>query len=396
MHHRRILTQLAPLLLLGTVSCDRSLPASPQVSAPPVTVQTPSFRAVETFEVYAGETAATETVEIRARLTGFLESVNFEPSQLVEQGDLLFTIESGEFEAKLASAEASLAQAEAASQLMQVTVEKAQTAFERGGLTEIELEEAKAKLKQAEATVQAARAAVDAAELQLSYTQIIAPLTGRISRELVSIGNLLSGSQGTLLTTIVQDDPINVYFRLNERELLRFLQARPPGGEGRARGTVQAELELLDGTRYPQKGLIDFAENRIDPTTGTLEVRATFPNEGNLLFPGMFVRLLLSRPDTESPSCLVPEAALMRDLAGPFVLVVGEQNIVQRRSIEIGRRLGEERLVVSGLSPEDRVIVSGLQRAIPGNPVTPQAAARSVPVEPTPADDASDNDTTGA
>jgi RND family efflux transporter MFP subunit len=396
---QRLLPHLALVLLLCAASCDRSQPAPPQAAAPPVTVQTPSFRSVETFDIYAGETAATESVEIRARLTGFLESVNFEPSQVVEQGDLLFTIESGEFEARLAAAQASLAQAEAARDLMRVTRDKAQTAFDRGGVSEIELEEAKAKLEQAEATVQSAKASVDSAELQLSYTQITAPLSGRISRELVSIGNLLSAAQGTLLTTIVQDDPINVYFELNERQLLRFLQARPPKEEGRRRDTVRVQLELLDGTRYEQMGTIDFAENRIDPSTGTLEVRATFPNDSELLYPGMFVRLLLPRTGSESESCLIPEVALMRDLAGPFVLVVGEQNIVERRSVELGERLGEERLIVSGLNPEDRVIVNGLQRAIPGNPVAPQEAAASEPTEPAPAAPAdeqnSDNDSTG-
>jgi RND family efflux transporter MFP subunit len=370
----------AAFALCGCEKSGEFVPPPP----PQVTVQPPSVREVTTYREFTGRTEAVDTVEVRARVKGFLESVDFEPGAKVragdpgdesDPGDLLFTIESAPFVAAVDSARAALAQQVAAQELAQVTLDRAQTAYDKGAVSEIEMAEKRAELDAAKAAVDAAQAALQTAEIDLSYTRIYAPISGRISRELVSVGNLVGAGESTLLTTIVQDDPIYAYVNISERDLLRYLAEGRPSRRPREQRT-HVLLQTADGETYKHEGEVDFADNRVDSTTGTVQVRAVFPNPDGKLFPGLFVRVLA--PDETGEQMLVPEVALLRDLAGAYVLVADDEDIVQRRDVQLGSRIQTERIIASGLEPGDRVIVNGIQRAIPGNPVSPQEAGSTV------------------
>jgi RND family efflux transporter MFP subunit len=381
------LSIVAVMPALLCAACVKKPEQAPAVVPPTVTVQTPQVREVTTYEEFVGRCEAVQSVELRARVTGILETQEFEDSQIVNEGDLLFTIEDAPYRAAVASAQAALAAREADLHLAQINLDKAQQAYEREAVTEIEMAKVTADRDAAQAAVQGAQAALDTAKIDLGYTKIYAPMTGRISRALIDVGNLIGGLPPTPLTSIVQDDPVHVFFDVDERSVLKRLEERPrETRDGRER--LPAFLQLLDGTRYGESGVIDYAANRIDANTGTLTVRASIPNPNGRLYAGMFVRVLL--PDETGEQLLIPEVALQRDLAGSYVLVVDEHNIVNRRILELGRRVDTLRIVRAGLAPTDRVIVNGLQRAIDGQPVTPQEAPPppSPSTAPTVADDA--------
>jgi RND family efflux transporter MFP subunit len=389
---RRIGVAGCALLVFGCRQSNEFQPPPP----PAVEVQAPAVREVTTYQEFVGRGEAVDMVEIRARVKGFLESVEFEPSQKVEVGQLLFRIEPEPFEAAVASAEAELAGAEAALELAEVTRDRARSAYEKGAVTDIEMAEKEAQVDAAKAAVKAAQARIDTTRIDLGYTEIRSPITGRISRELVDVGNLVGSGESTLLTTVVQDNPLYVYFDIDERVVLEYLESRPRA-DRTSQNNLQVLLELVDGSRYREAGVVDFAENRINPMTGTLQVRATFPNDEGKLYAGMFGRILI--PDETGAQMLVPEVALLRDLAGAYLLVADESNIVQRRDVTLGGQVDGDRIITDGLEPTDRVIVNGIQRAIPGNPVTPEAVsgdagADESPTEPDvhPAPPASDNE----
>jgi RND family efflux transporter MFP subunit len=365
----QLLTGMAGCALLA-IGCQQSNEFQPP-PPPAVEVQRPSVREVTTYVEFVGRGEAVETVEVRARVKGFLESVEFEPSQKVEVGQLLFRIEPEPFEAAVASAEAELAGAEAALELAKVTRDRARSAYEKGAVTDIEMAEKEAQVDAAEASVKAARARIQTAEIDLGYTEIRSPIDGRISRELVDVGNLVGSGESTLLTTVIQDNPLYVYFDIDERVVLEYLKNRPRS-DRTSESNLKVLMELVDGTRYPEAGMVDFAENRINPMTGTLQIRATFPNDEGKLYAGMFGRILI--PDETGEQMLVPEVALLRDLAGAYLLVADESNIVQRRDVTLGGQVDRDRIITDGLEPTDRVIVNGIQRAIPGNPVTAEEA----------------------
>ena len=367
----------APLVAAGCGQKNVFEPPPP----PAVTVQRPIQREVTLYEDFVGRTDASETVEIRARVKGFLETVEFEPGQIVRKGDPLFTIEPESFEATVASATAELAQTTAARKLAYATLKRAEVAYAKDAVSDLEMMERRAQLDAAEAAEQRAQAKLDNTKLDLSYTKIHAPIKGRVSREFVTIGNLVGANEATLLTTIVKDDPIHAYFNINERDLLPYLEHRRTDDRP-DRAEVPARLQFSDGRDYEHEGEIDFADNTVDPLTGTIHVRAVFANPVGALIPGLFVRVLL--PQEKREVTMVPELALQRDLIGQFLLVVNDENVVERRDVALGQRLGELRIIESGLEGSDRVIVKGLQRARPDITV--------VPDEETPADAA----TTGA
>lgn len=356
------------VLLAALIGCEKPnefVPPAPRT----VSVAVPIEREVTNYVEFTGRTDATETVEIRARVKGFLETVDFTPAQLVEAGDQLFTIEREPFEAALDAARAQVARSQAEVELSTTTSERFRQAFDLGAATELEVAEAEAKEKVARANLQASGAAVVEAEINLSYTTITSPIQGRMSRELVDAGNLVGAGESTLLTSVVQDDPLYVYFTVNERELLQYLEHRPePGKESPTKNKVQ--LRLADGRLYGRPGTIDFTDNRIDPLTGTLQVRAIFPNPDALLYPGLFARLRI--PIETKTAMLVPDVAIQRDIQGYFVYVVNAENRVERRNIDRGAKHGRLRVVHSGLKLDDRVVVNGIQRARAGIQVQPE------------------------
>ncbi len=278
--------------------------------------------------------------------------------------------------------------AEAARDLADATLKRVEKAAETKAVSEIDVLISKAELAGAQAAIDSAKAALEEAKIQLGYTKISSPIAGRISRTLFTEGNLVGQSEPTLLTTVRQMNPMHVYFTVGERDLLRFIKNRP---EGRTLAETPEEerqkfvIQLSDGTEYPHKGVADYVDNRVDPTTGTITLRVKVPNPDNQLFPGLFVRVRV--PQAKSGAILVPEVAVQRDLAGYFVMLVDEKNTVERASVTVGSKLGSDRVIEEGLDPASRVIVNGLQRARPGIQVTLQKSAAPEPSPPeTPAE----------
>ena len=341
-----------------------------QPPPPQVTVQNPMQKDVTIYRSFPCRTEAAQTIEIRARVAGFLRSVEFTPGDLVKKDQVLFRIEPDQYEATLETARSQLTQAEASQKLAKTTLERKTKAFKTQAISELDLLSSQAELDSAIAAVRAAKAAVEQAELNLSYTEIKAPSAGRIGRDMVNIGNLVgAGGQATLLTTLVVQNPAYVYAELDERSFLPFLRKTyiekkdPP----------KVKLTLADGVEYSETGLPDYIDPQLDPDTGTVTVRAVFENPDELLRPGMFARLLVPRELKDA--ILIPELSLQRDMVGTYVFVVDDKNLVEQRYIELGANAGDgQRQVVKGLTTDDQVIIAGFQRARPGAPVQAQPA----------------------
>jgi RND family efflux transporter MFP subunit len=366
------------LLLLGSVPWLAGCPKNEYVPPPPpnVTVAQPVEQPVTEFLEFTGRTDAFETVEVRARVQGFLEKTHFEDGAPVEAGDLLYTIEQGPYKASLQSAQAQLAQAEAEINRTQFDYNKMQDLYKESMANDQELSDAKSAYEAAQAAKLAADAAIASATLDLGYTEIRAPIAGTTDRSRVDVGNLVGRGEPTLLTTIVRRDPIYVYFNANERDALRFRRERIES-ERAGRPDAPVHLVLVDGSEYPITGRIDYVDNEIDPNTGTIQVRAVFDNPDELILPGLFVRVRI--PLETKEAILVPESALQRDLAGYFLLVADESGKVARADVEIGMLADRFRAIESGLKGDERVIVNGLQRARPGVTVTVETTTLEVP-----------------
>ena len=359
------------LLFFGAVlaGCagDEQAPFTP----PEVTVARPIEKPVTLFAEFTGTTEAMESVDVLARVEGFLEQVHFEDSADVEQGALLFEIEPDQFEARVKQGAAEMEAAQAELLFAESELKRMQQLVDRGVITQSELEIKTAHRDKAKAAVALSRAALDEAELNLSYTNVHAPIAGRVSRKLVDMGNLVGSNGNVLLTTIVQLDPIYAYFNISERVLVdtqrRNQQQNPEGIEER---TIEAYMAIGNEKDFSYHGEIDFIDNRVNPDTGTIQVRARFANSKKLLQPGMFVRVRI--PLQVHDAVVIEERALGTDLGGKFVLVVGEKNIVEHRPVQIGPLDGGMRVIEEGLSPGELYVVNGLLRARPGMPVTPQ------------------------
>ncbi len=357
-------------LVLG--ACDRSANEYAPPPPPSVVVAHPLVEdVVETLD-FPARVAAQASVEIRARVSGSLEEVGFEEGSVVEEGALLFRIEQAPYVAQRDLSAATVQRMKAQLDLAETRLARAQQAFERDAVSEIEIIQTRAERDQAAAELAAAEAQLEAAEIELSYTTIAAPLRGRASRARVDKGNLVGAGEATLLTTLVDDDIIEVNFDVDERELIRLIEMR--GGRrsnpaDRSERTI-ARIALADGSAYPLEGYLDFGDNRINPATGTIRVRAIFENPDSMLVDGMFCRV--SVPIRSREAMTIPEAAVSRDASGSFVLVVGADNVVERRKVTLGQRTQERLVALEGLEAEDRIIVAGVQRARDGMTVDPQ------------------------
>lgn len=344
-----------------------------------VTVSKPVQKPVTDYAEYTGTVEAVESVEVRARVEGTLESMRFKPGARVKVGELLFVIDPRPFQAKLEEANAELAKRQAELKHTEASMQKKEMAFKVKAVSEIEAIQARAEYDMTKAAIQAALAAIRTAELNLSYTKIHAPVSGRISRNLVDVGNLVGAGERTLLATIVNDDPVYVYFNVNERDLLNFQQSRDSGDAPTSRnGEPRICLGLSNQEGYPFEGRIDYIDNRLSQSTGTIQVRGVFANKDHRLLPGLFARIQAPVAHRES-ALLAPDSAVGSDQRGEFLLVVNAQNVVEYRPVVTGALIGNDRVIESGISPEDRLIVSGLQRAIPGLPVNPTEALAKAP-----------------
>jgi RND family efflux transporter MFP subunit len=356
---------------LFAAACGRGNEYAPP-PPPEVTVSHPVEREVTIHGEFTGHTVAIATLDIRARVQGYLESVHFTPGSTVKKGDLLFVIEPTLFQAQVNQAKATLAAKEADYRAAQQQLEITQTIFQKSAGSRTDLVAKTQARDLAKAELENARANLAAAELNLSYTHIYAPFDGVIDRNLVDVGNLVGSGGATLLATIVQSDPIYAYFQMSEAELLRYRQERG-AAEGTADPGDEARLALATDTGFPHVGRVDYTSNRVDPETGTIELRAVFPNADRALVPGLFARVRL--PMSHQQAVLVPDAAIGSDQGGQYVLLANDKNLVEYRRVHVGPTVDDDqRVIIDGVGPADWVIVNGLQRARSGVEVKPVRA----------------------
>jgi RND family efflux transporter MFP subunit len=333
---------------------------------PDVAVARPVEREVTTYGEFTGRTVSVESVDVRARVQGILQEMSFKPGTEVAKGALLFVVEPTLYEARVQQSEADLAGAEAKARAADEQLAITEEIFARKAGSKADLVQKTQARDEARAAVARARADLAAAKLDLSYTHVYAPISGRIDRNYVDVGNLVGAGQATLLATIVREKPIFVYFDVSERDLLEHPELLDRAKQGGAR---EVFLALVDESGFPREGTLDYSSNRVDPSTGTIELRAVFPNDDGRIVPGLFVRVRV--PYERGRSLLVPDDAVLSDQRGRYVLVVGEKDVVEQRPVATGPLEGRLRVIASGLRPDDRVVVRGLQRARPGSPVHP-------------------------
>jgi len=380
---RRGLLVGVPLVLVAWGGYAITHHGNAAVAAPPppvVTVATPITRSIDQWDDYVGRFEATKTVEVRPRVSGQIVGVHFKDGAIVRKGDLLFTIDPRPFAAALAEARASVASARSDLNLARANLARALKLIDVDAVSQSDVDQLRAKQQAAQAALAGAEAQVRAHALDLSFTQVRAPISGRISDRRVDAGNLVAGGDGqsaTLLTTINALDPI--YFSFDASEAL-FLKTKRAEQKGEAPSPV--EVKLQDETAYRWKGHLDFTDNGLDPRSGTIRVRAVIDNPGLFLTPGMFGNARLSSGGT-SQALLVPDAAIETDQARKLVMVVGKDGTAQAKPVELGPVVQGLRVIRSGLSPQDRVIVSDPELAQPGGKVVAKPGA----VAPVAADD---------
>jgi len=358
----------AVMLVVLKIKSNLTPPQMPQMPAPRVTTSLPIRKSVSSFHEFTGSTEATQSIDIRARIAGYLQDIKFVGNTDVKKGDVLFTIEPDSYQAKRDRAYANLKSAEAELLRNQKDLERMEKAVKSNSVSKQTVSTVRSQRDQAQSAVLASKASLAEAELELGYTKVCAPIDGRVSRHFVDSGNLIGSSGNTLLARIVDIDSVYVYFKVNERILLRRLKERAKESEDKS--DVEVFIGLTDEDGHPHKGRIDYVDNRVDPETGTVDVRAIVPNPDKVILPGMFVRI--NAPNgTNDNALLVEEKALGTDFNGKYLLVVGEKNIVQPRPVVIGELIDGMRVIHKGLNDGEAYIVSGLQFARPGMPVTP-------------------------
>ena len=345
--------------------CGGCKPKNEFVAPPPpsVTVANPEQKDITVYQTFPGRLTAFAKVNIRARVKGFLKAIHFEDGQLVNKGDLLFTIEPDEYEIAVRSAEAKQEQAEAHEKLSETKSMRSKKAFKSNSVSELDMLVAEAEHQSAASATKVTRAALEAARLNLSYTEICAPMAGRMSRSILDVGNLVGDGNSTLLATLLLQQPINTEFHIDEGTLLPYLAKRKKDSPNKA-AIPYVQLELADGRIHSEKGTITYADSEFNPGTGTLLMQASFPNEDITLFPGLFVKVMV--PFEMKQAVLIPESAIQRGPTGTYVLTVNDEMKVVPRPVEIGTRMDQQRIITQGLGVADRVITKGFQRARPG------------------------------
>ncbi|MGL4577023.1 MAG: efflux RND transporter periplasmic adaptor subunit [Burkholderiaceae bacterium] len=337
---------------------------------PPVSVAPVAQRVVQEFDEFTARLEATETVDVRSRVSGTLERVHFREGQRVKKGDVLFTVDARPFSAEAARLQAQLAAAQTQADLSKSEVTRAEKLLPLQAISQQELDQLKATARNGEASVKAAQAALQSAQLNLGYTRITAPISGRISRANVTAGNLVGVSE-PVLTTIVSTDRVYAYFDASEAVYLRYARATREGTRASSRETANPVMMGLSNEEgFPHQGKMDFVDNRLNPATGSMRGRAVFDNKDDLYTPGLFARLKLVGSGSYQAT-LVPDRAISTDQTRKVVMVVGANNIVEPREVKTGVVIDGMR-VVTGVKAGENIIVDGLQRAFPGAPVTPQ------------------------
>ena len=366
---------LAVSLATGLLFGATALPLLAQNGGPPpgVAVAPAVARKVQDVEEFNGRLESPETVEIRPRVSGVVERVHFREGAIVRAGDLLFTIDRNPFEAEVQRAEAQVAVAESQDELARSELERARRLLDARAVSRQEYDQLTSGKRVSDANIRAARANLRVARLNLGYTQVRAPITGRVSRALITAGNLVDDK--TILTTLVSTSKVYAYFEGSEQTFLR-LRGTPPD-------QMTVRMALADETGLPHSGRIDFVDNRLDPQTGTIRMRAVFDNADGRFAPGLYARMVLSGGG-EREAVLTPDRAIGTDQTKKFVLVATPQNVAEFREVKTGALYDGMRVILSGLKAGELVIVSGLQRVRPGSPLTAeklQVDERGMPVE---------------
>lgn len=365
------LTLVAALLSPALAGCgDEQSQAQPAPPPPAVVVAEVEKREINPRIEYVGQTVAIDTVDLRARVQAFLVRRAFTEGEDVRQGTLLFGLEREPFEAAVEAAAANVAEARAEVVRTRRDLERARTLSAQGNVSQQALDRATSENQRAEATLRANEAALRQAQIDLGYTQITAPFDGRIGRSVYSVGQWVGPDSG-VLATLVRLDPIYVVFNVSEQSYLNYRKrAEEAERAGKAPPEFVPRLRLANGAEYPHAGRLNFVDNRVDPSTGTIAVRAEFPNPDKLLVPGLFVTVEL-RSTEGKPALLIPQPAVQEDQGGRFVLVVDAGNTVQMRRVETGARVGVQWEVTAGLAEGERVIYEGIQKVRPGAVVSP-------------------------
>lgn len=363
---------------------------SPAPPPPAVTVAKPETREVTVYKAYPSTLKGVSEVEIRARVSGYLEETSFQEGGFIKAGEHLFTIEPRPYQLAVEAAEADLARAVAGRELAESRLRRLEEALKSNAVSEVEVDIASAELAQAIASVSQATAQLHNAELDLSYTNVNAPISGRVSLSSVSDENLVGYSDPTVITTIVDDSVIEAYFEIPEREMIRYLKARQKGSKlDKYISSLEIQLELADGSIYSEAGRIDFLDNKVDAMTRTIRLRAVFENKDSGLASGLYASVRIPVAVNESDlaqtkAVLVPADVILRDIGGRYVWVVDDQNVVRRRGVDPGDTIVKQAdgdapavrqtIIIDGVTAEDSIIVLGLQRARDGVTVAPQVA----------------------
>lgn len=353
--------------------CDGT-PSNKTVPAPPlVTVARPLEKTITEWDEYTGRFTAVDTVEVRARVSGFIDSLHFKEGQVVKQGDLLFVIDPRPYAFAVEQAKADVERAKSKLEIASLDVQRAAPLVRSQSVTEREYDTRRATERDAAAQVASLEAAAKQAQLNLEWTQVRAPITGRISDKRVDAGNLIAGGQtgATLLTVIVSTDPIHFVFDASEADYLRYVRLRVAGASGPRRdGDNPVLVRLADQGDYTLRGRMDFVDNVVNPKSGTIRGRAIFDNKDGVLVPGYFGRLRLF--GGEHTALLVPDSAVVSDQSRKILFTVSEDGTVGVKLVELGPIVDGLRVIRSGLAPTDRIIIDGLQRARPGQKVKPE------------------------
>lgn len=358
--------------------CDQDQPQASQqqaLPAPVVSVSKPVQRDIVEWDEYTGRFDAVETVEIRARVSGYLNEVRFKDGQVVKQGDVLFVIDPRPFERALEQAKAELFAATTKVENANLDVVRGRPLLERKVISDKTFDDRESIVRDAQAAVKVAEAKVKSAELDLSFATIAAPISGRISRSMVTSGNWISAGSlagSTLLTTIVSQDPIYIYFDVNENNYIKYKRLAERGvAAGAAEVGATVEVALPDERGFPHKGRLDFLDNRLDQGTGTLRARAVLANKAGLFSPGLFGRVRVTGTPSY-PALLLPDEAIGTDQTIKYVFVVGEDATATRRNVTLGPLVSGLRVIHEGLAADDWVVTRGLQRVRPGLKVQPK------------------------
>jgi multidrug efflux system membrane fusion protein len=364
--------------LLLSVGCGRQL--ADQRPAPPVVTVAPVERQeLIEWDEFTGRTEPVESVEVRPRVSGYIQEVRFQSGQLVKKGDVMFVIDPRWHQAEFDRRQAEFEQASVRLDNARREADRTPQLLANNAISMEESEARQSRHQEAKAALLAAQAALDSARLDLEYTQVRAPIDGRVSRALLTEGNYVSGVAGstTLLTTIVSVDPVYVYADIDENSLLKFnalAQARKLETNGD--GKIPVELQLADEQDFLHRGYIESFDNRLNPDTGSILLRAVFPNADARVVPGLFARIRVPLSERH-PVLLVDERAIGTDQAQKFVLGLTPTNTVAYRSVKLGPIIDGKRVIRAGLEPEEMIVVNGLQRVRPGMPVTPQTEVAS-------------------